>query len=98
MIYHVTTAANWLEAQKNGLYSHPSLEKENFIHACSRNQLAGVLSRYYQGITDLVLLHIDENLLTAPFQYDLAPSINEQFPHIYGPINTEAVVTVEKLC
>lgn len=97
MIYHVTTNAAWQQAKENGSYTHISLEKEGFIHNCSRAQLAGVVERYYKNIPDLLLLHIDENLLEAKLKYELAPSVNEEFPHIFGPINMDAVVEVENL-
>lgn len=97
MIYHVTTNAAWKDALKKGSYEHISLEKEGFIHNCSRAQLEGVLDRYYKGQNDLLLLHIDENLLEAALRYELAPSVNEEFPHIFGPINIDAVVKTERL-
>lgn len=97
MIYHVTTNAAWQDAIQKGSYEHISLEKEGFIHNCSRAQLAGVLERYYNNQTDLLLLHIDESLLEAELKYELAPSVNEEFPHIFGPININAVVKTEKL-
>lgn len=97
MIYHVTTITAWQTAKENSSYEHISLEKEGFIHLCSRAQLAGVLDRYYKGHTDLLLLHVDESLLQAEMRYELAPSVNEEFPHIFGPINIDAVVDVEIL-
>lgn len=97
MIYHVTTSAAWQSAKEKGHYEHISLETEGFIHNCSREQLPGVLDRYYKDQQDLLLLHIDENLLEAELKYELAPSVNEEFPHIFGPINMDAVVEVEVL-
>lgn len=97
MIYHVTTQQSWKEALKKNSYEHASLAKENFIHACSREQLSGVLNRYYQGKTDLLLLHIEETKLSSTLQYDHSPSVNETFPHIYGAINIDAVVQIENL-
>ena len=97
MIYHVTTNAAWQLAKENGRYEHISLEKEGFIHNCSRAQLAGVLDRYYKDGKDLLLLHIDETLLEAELKYELAASVNETFPHIFGPINIDAVVNTEPI-
>ncbi|MBC7936505.1 MAG: DUF952 domain-containing protein [Rhizobacter sp.] len=97
MIYHVTTNAAWQMAKDTGSYEHNSLEKEGFIHNCSREQLAGVLERYYKYEADLLLLHIEESLLEAELKYELAPSVNETFPHIFGPININAVVKTEAL-
>ena len=97
MIYHVTTKANWEEAVENGAYITPSLATEGFIHNSTESQVAGVLQRYYAGQKDLVLLHIAEEKLTAELKYELAPSVNEMFPHIFGAINFDAVVDVEKI-
>ena len=97
MIYHVVTQANWQNALQQGFYEAESLEKEGFIHTSKAEQVAGVLERYYQNQSNLFLLYIDETKLTAPLKYELAPSVNEEFPHIFGRLNLEAVIKVEKL-
>ena len=95
MIYHVTQRHAWEQALRDGSYSAASLATEGFIHTSSREQVAGVLQRYYKNATDLVLLHIDESKLSSSLKYELAPSVNEMFPHIFGPINIDAVAEVE---
>ena len=92
MIYHVVTNEHWQKALAQGFYEHASLASEGFIHASKEDQVKGVLERYYKNINDLLLLHIDENKLTAPLKYELAPSVNQEFPHIFGPLNIDAVV------
>jgi uncharacterized protein (DUF952 family) len=94
MIYHVVTEANWKAALAQGFYEADSLLKEGFIHASKEMQVQGVLQRYYKNQINLLLLHIDESKLTAPLKYELAPSINEEFPHIYGQLNIDAVIKV----
>lgn len=97
MIYHVTNKTDWIKAKALGFYEAASLATEGFIHNSTKEQVSGVLQRYYKNATDLVLLHIEESLLTAPLKYELAASVGELFPHIFGPINLEAVVKVEDL-
>jgi uncharacterized protein (DUF952 family) len=97
MIYHITTKTAWQQAQAEGSYSAPSLATEGFIHNCTQAQVAGVLERYYKGLPDLLLLHIEESRLTSALKYELAPSVNDFFPHIFGPINTDAVVNTEDI-
>ena len=97
MIYHVTTKEMIDAAAESGLYEAPSLHTEGFIHACAADQVQGVLERYYPDKTDLFLLHIDEALITSMLKYELAPSVNEMFPHIFGAINADAVVRIEEL-
>ena len=97
MIFHVVTQTNWQQAVQQGFYEADSLATEGFIHTSKAEQVAGVLDRYYKGETNLLLLQIDETKLTAPLKYELAPSVNEEFPHIFGRLNLEAVIKVEKL-
>ena len=94
MIYHVTTKSEWEKAVSAGKYEAPSLFTEGFIHMSQKDQVAGVLDRYYKGVGDLVLLHVDESMLSAELKYELSPSINQEFPHLFGTLNVEAVVNV----
>jgi uncharacterized protein (DUF952 family) len=97
MIYHITTKENWDKALVAGFYEAPSLHTEGFIHNSTAAQVQGVLERYYAGQTNLVLLHIEETKLTVELKYELAPSVNEEFPHIFGAINLDAIVKTEAL-
>lgn len=97
VIYHVTTAADWKAAQQKGFYEHPSLVAEGFIHCSQDHQVAGVLERYFAGQTDLIKLVIDTDKLSSKFVFDWSPSTADTFPHVYGPINTDAVIEVVNL-
>lgn len=97
MIYHVTTPQAWQQAQENGFYAAASLEQEGFIHCCRPEQLEGVLDRYYKQVQNLLVLYIDESLLTEPVKYEPSPLAHELFPHVYGTINLEAVQTIKPL-
>lgn len=97
MIYHITSKSSWSQAKIQGFYEAESLATEGFIHCSKQDQVKGVLERYYKDQTGLLLLHIDESKLTIPFKYELAPSINEEFPHLYGKLNLGAVIEVEEI-
>jgi uncharacterized protein (DUF952 family) len=96
-IYHVTTEEQWRQGLAAGEYQAASLGKEGFIHCCEERQLAGVLERYFSGKKNLLALEINTDILTSPLCYENAPSVNENFPHVYGPINIETVETVMSL-
>ena len=96
MIYHVTTETEWNLCSGTEHYCPQTFLKEQFIHACNRDQLSGVLHRYFEGKKDLRLLHIDENMLASPVKYEQATG-NDFFPHIYGVINKTAIVKNELL-
>jgi uncharacterized protein (DUF952 family) len=97
VIYHVTTAAEWKAAQQKGFYETPSLQSEGFIHCSQEHQVAGVLERYFKGKSELLKLVIDTDKLTSKYVFDWSPSVADTFPHVYGPINIEAVMDTESL-
>lgn len=73
-----------------------SLATEGFIHCSFAEQVAGSANRHYGEAAALWLLRIDPSRLQAPWKVE-ASSSGALFPHIYGPINREAVVEVTAL-
>jgi uncharacterized protein (DUF952 family) len=99
-IFHLATASAWHAAQIEGTYTVSTigldLTEVGFIHCSQAEQVAGVHQRFYRDVTEpLVLLTIDTDLLTAPWQLDDVPGQPLPFPHVYGPIDIDAVVTAE---
>ncbi len=92
LICHITTAGDWKKAKAAGYYEHPSLKEEGFIHCSQEQQIAGVLERYFPRKKDLVKLIIDTDKLTSKYIFDWSPSTKDTFPHVYGPINLDAVI------
>ena len=97
MIYHITTLSCWKASIIKGFHEDDSLTSEGFIHASHSHQVKGVLERFYKNQNDLVLLHIDETKLTSVLKYEMAPSVNELFPHIYGSINIDAITETSSI-
>jgi uncharacterized protein (DUF952 family) len=102
MIYHITSRSAWNEARDIGEYRAESLETEGFIHCSTEEQVVPVAQKFYAGQHDLVLLVIEPALLRSDLKWE-APSggtpppgvpDGDLFPHIYGPINLDAVVKV----
>jgi uncharacterized protein (DUF952 family) len=101
MIFHITDTATWAKSQRAGVHTGSTrgvdLDDEGYIHFSTAEQWPGVIARYYGDASDLVLLHVDEQLLTSPLVYEQLPGAPEPFPHLYGPLNLDAVVTAEGL-
>lgn len=101
MILHITSKQDWSSAQAKGEYAAPSLATEGFIHFSTDRQAVNVANAFYKGRADLVLLAVDESKLTAELKWE-APagppagniSQSDLFPHLYGPLNLSAVVSV----
>ena len=92
-IYHIVLPEKWL-AFDTGLYTHESLESEGFIHCSFAEQLDAVIGRYYAGVERLVILKIDPDKLMSRVVNEPSTN-NEIYPHIYGPINRDAIVEAE---
>ena len=97
MIYHhrhVNLNASKQNGEHTGSTRGIDLAEEGYIH-CSTAEQAG--SHSVADAEDLLLLHIDEARLTSPLVYEQLPGMPEPFPHIYGPINVDAVVDTQTL-
>ena len=101
MIYHVTDAVRWARSQAAGVHTCSTgdleLADEGYIHCSTAEQWPGVVERYYAGVPDLLLLHVDERLLSSPVVVEQLDGAPEPFPHVYGPIDLAAVVQVDDL-
>ncbi len=91
LILHVTTREAWEGARALGLYEGDTLAGEGFIHCCTGEQLGGVLERHFAGRGGLLALTIDPALVTSDIRWEAG------FPHIYGPLDLEAVTSAQTL-
>ena len=102
MIYHITLRSAWDEARERGDYRAESLETEGFIHCSTDSQVLPVAEKFYLGQRGLLLLVIEPELLASELKWETPsggsppPGFPEDdlFPHVYGPINLDAVVQV----
>lgn len=96
LIYHIVPAADWARQADQPIYEAGSLQTEGFIHLSQQEQVAGTLRRYYANRSDLLLLHVDVDKLTHEVKYEVATN-GERFPHLYGPLNKEAIIVIEPI-
>ncbi len=96
LIFHITTPAAWKEALEVGAYHGDTLTTEGFIHCSTARQVARVANARFGGRTGLALLCIVTGRLIPELRYEPAEA-GELFPHIYGPLNVDAVVDVVDL-
>lgn len=97
LIYHITTQAAWESSISTGFYASPSLKEEGFIHCSEKDQVDYVRLQFFKEQASLVLLAIDTEKLESQLIFEWSPSLEQTFPHVYGPINLAAVVGVEAL-
>ena len=92
IIFHITHPADWEQAQQHGQYTSDSLASEGFIHCSKPGQIIDVANRFYGGQKGLLLLAIAPARVDAEIRFENLEGGAELFPHIYGPLNLEAVI------
>lgn len=93
-IYHIVKRSDWDAAVIAGVYAPGSLDHEGFIHCSKQWQVLDVVNSQYQGQKGLVVLRIDTKNVTPEIRNEDCYDIGQSFPHIYGPLNIEAVKDV----
>ena len=103
MILHLALRSDWSRAKLEGVYPWSTrgvtVESEGYTHCSFEHQWRGVRDRFYADLSDteLVLLEIDESLVTGPIVVERIGNAPDEFPHIYGTIDIAAVVAERDL-
>ena len=93
IILHVMPRTSWSAAQKAGVYTADTLAGQGFIHCSKAGQVLRVADTVFAGQQGLLLLVIDPARLTSKLRWEPGVDLTtELFPHVYGPINLDAVV------
>ena len=93
-IFHIADRAEWEAQAGSPVYRPAAYADEGFVHCSTARQVGPTLDRHFGNRTDLVLLEIDPERLGAELRWERAPAVGEDFPHVHGPIEREAVVGV----
>jgi len=96
-ILRITPRDTWEQAVAEGEYRSDDLATEGFIHCLTPEQLPYVYGKFYKGQAGLVVLRIDPERLNCPLIWENPHEKWKLFPHIYGPLNLDAVVEVVPL-
>jgi aryl-alcohol dehydrogenase-like predicted oxidoreductase/uncharacterized protein (DUF952 family) len=91
-LFHLTTRAAWKQAVGAGEYRAPSLASEGFIHLSTERQWPQIADRLFRDRTDIVVLTIAADQLRHEIRHESADG--DVYPHLYGPLNTDAVIDV----
>ena len=94
LIYHITHRCAWTNACKTGVYSPETLITEGFIHCSKKDQVCDSAGRHFSGQSGLVLLCIESSLVESETRHENLAGGDQLFPHIYGPLNVNAVLKV----
>ncbi|MEG4421360.1 DUF952 domain-containing protein [Microcoleus sp. LAD1_D5] len=92
VIFHITQSQQWEKAKQLKSYRGDTLDSEGFIHCSTLPQVVKSANKFFVGKTGLLLLCIDSGKVQSEIKYEDASG--DSFPHIYGPLNVDAVLKV----
>lgn len=101
IIFHLAPADRWMAWPANEPYIPAEYAVDGFVHCTEGEELvirvANTIYRETQG--DVVLLVIAVERLTAPVRWEhpVDDNLAPLFPHVYGPINPEAIIEVRHI-
>lgn len=96
-ILHIAIPDEWQAARATGEYRistrGKTLDEVGFIHCSYPRQVVRVANFAYGDLSELVLLHLEPELLEGEVKLEpAADGGGELYPHVYGPIPTAAVI------
>jgi uncharacterized protein (DUF952 family) len=92
IIFHIAKIQQWESAKQLQSYRGDTLDTEGFIHCSTLPQVVRTSNKFFVGQTGLLLLWIDSEKVQAEVKYE--PAAGDFYPHIYGPLNVDAVLKV----
>jgi uncharacterized protein (DUF952 family) len=94
-VFHLVTAADPAARLDSPILAEDQFQRHGFVHCCFREQLTEIASWWFDADDDLVALELDPSRLTHELR--LEPSPTRWYPHLYGPIDLDAVVAIHDL-
>lgn len=96
-IYHMAHAADWKRAEDGEAYRGSADDlRDGFIHFSTAEQVAESAAKHRAGQADLVLVAVDPARLGEALKWEPGRR-DEAFPHLYGPLPAEAVMSATPL-
>lgn len=93
IIWHITRREMWEIARRAGSYRGDTLDAVGFIHCSTQQQAVRVANSLFRGQKGLVLLGIQTDKVKVEVRFESVAG-EGLFPHIYGPLNLDAVIQV----
>ena len=90
-IFHFTPKELW-NAKNPSDYLPKGFDSEGFIHCSFSHQLFRSVNKHADKSKTHVVLKINPKALTSKLVYENTSGGTEDYPHIYGPINREAIL------
>lgn len=95
-LFYILSRNDWDKARKTGVHNPETLRSVGYLHASLAHQVLPVANSVFRGRGGLVLLELDPSKLKSEVKNEDLRRSGSPYPHIYGPINADAVVAVHR--
>lgn len=96
-LFHIVSPEEWSAATAVGTYRPASLASEGFVHFSFADQVSGTANLHYRDRGQLVVVEIDSDQVDGELRVEDSYGSGTEFPHIYGPIPTSAMVALHPM-
>ena len=97
IIYKICPATLWASAEAAGIFRGSPIDLEDgFIHFSTAAQVAKTAKRHFAGVADLLLVAVEADGLGPALRYEPSRG-GALFPHLYGPLDLAAVLSVKPI-
>jgi uncharacterized protein (DUF952 family) len=97
IIYKICERPVWEEAQQRGMFTGAGADlRDGFIHFSTASQVRETAAKHFAGMTDLVLIAIDAHALAGALKWEASRG-GDLFPHLYAPLQLDAVLWTRPL-
>ena len=97
MIYKIFRPSEWAHLQTAGISRGAPVDlADGYVHFSTAAQLGVTLSKHFAAEGDLILLACDPTGLGEDLRWEPSRG-GELFPHLYGPLATDAVTAIDPL-
>ncbi|MGF9693470.1 DUF952 domain-containing protein [Rhizobium sp. 0TCS1.26] len=91
-IYKIVPEELWQQARNAGVFLGAAVDiADGFLHFSTASQLRETAARHFAGQADLLLVAIDAGRLGEALVFEPSRG-GDLFPHLYGPLNLDAVI------
>ena len=92
LVFKILPEKTWSDACGIGAYAGSNDDiRDGFIHLSAVHQLAGTLTKYFAGQTDLVLVAYRTDVLGPALRWEASRG-GDLYPHLYVPLPTAAAL------
>jgi uncharacterized protein (DUF952 family) len=92
VVFHIAQRSEWEAAALDDPgYAPAAFVAEGFIHCSTRAQVLDSGERHLPGHHDLLLVALESDDLVPDLRFEPAPSVGQDFPHLYRRIRAADV-------